>query len=558
MEDVMLPVSGSGRFVVRGNSLVAASTDARGSLSGVRWVDGGEGLGALHVTAVATNCVACLAIAVLLWLLARQRRDPQTGAALPWVASALLACGVARLFQTLGGSALREFDVTVELSAAVVLALAVVTLLRAVRRPAESSRPVAADAGMQEQMAGRSRAEAELRRVSEELRELTARHEQASRDSGAFAMLALDSSPTAQLMIDVGGRIVLFNRMAERIFGYARGELVGQPVESLIPRRLREAHAAQRSEFMRSPAMRAMGAGRDLFAVRKDGSEFPVEIGLQPLSTPGGQMVLASVIDITARKEVEDQRRKDAEALAASNRELEQFAQFASHDLQEPLRKLVSFSELLVEDLGVDLPEAAKRDLGYITDAALRMRSLVRALLDLSRSGRREMTVQDVALADCVREAIDALSVSIEEARADVSADPLPSWRGDRVLLTQLFQNLIGNAIKFRRPGDRPVVRVTCERREGRTVFGVRDNGIGIATENLDEVFRPFRRLHGRGEYEGTGIGLAICVKAVERHGGRIWATSEPGQGTHFQFTLEPESSRRSGASDREVTAVGG
>jgi PAS domain S-box-containing protein len=249
--------------------------------------------------------------------------------------------------------------------------------------------------------------------------------------------------------------------------------------------------------------------------------------------------------DITERKKLEAELRVYTEALRASNKELEQFAQFASHDLQEPLRKLISFSALLVEDLPGELPEAARKDINFITDAATRMQGLVRGLLDLSRTGRREMKVHEVSLAQCVADAVDTLAMRIEETHASITVDTLPNVQGDRLLLTQLFQNLIGNALKFIATGVRPEVCVTCRTVGSETFFGVQDHGIGIKPEYAELVFQPFRRLHGRSEYEGAGIGLAICSKAVERHGGRIWVESEHGQGAHFRFTLQPVRPRK-------------
>lgn len=229
------------------------------------------------------------------------------------------------------------------------------------------------------------------------------------------------------------------------------------------------------------------------------------------------------------------------QALAQKNAELDEFTYVASHDLQEPLRKLTSFSELLRVDLGSDLPVAAARDLDYITDAAKRMQNLVQDLLGLSRAGRRELKRERVSLSDCVVWALAALATRIEETNAEIRCDELPEVDGDPTLLTQLFQNLIGNALKFILPECAPEIRVTVERNGAELIVGVCDNGIGIASEHADQIFVPFKRLHGRSEYDGSGIGLAICRKTVERHGGRIWVDSRPGAGAHFRFTLSAD-----------------
>jgi len=228
--------------------------------------------------------------------------------------------------------------------------------------------------------------------------------------------------------------------------------------------------------------------------------------------------------------------------LAHRNEELDEFTYVASHDLQEPLRKLKSFSRLLVSDMGdVQLPERAARDLEFIHQAADRMRCLVQDLLELSRAGRAAMNVRETPLGLCLDAALDQLELQIKERNADIRREPLPTAEVDRTLITQLFQNLIGNAIKFQRGDRRPVVEVTVEDSAGGPIIGVRDRGIGIKPEFAERIFTPFKRLHGRHEYEGTGIGLAVCRKAVARHGGRIWVESAAGEGAHFRFTLSTE-----------------
>lgn len=223
--------------------------------------------------------------------------------------------------------------------------------------------------------------------------------------------------------------------------------------------------------------------------------------------------------------------------LRQKNIELDEFTYLASHDLQEPLRKLTVFSSLLRSDVGDALPEAAERDVAFIVDAATRMQALVQNLVALSRTGNGVMHDQEVALDACVDRAIEALSPMVQTVDATIKRDALPVVRGDDTMLTRLYQNLLSNALKF--CGDQPpVIHLTAEQQGEQMVLGVRDNGIGIEREYQKQIFMPFKRLHGRSEYEGTGIGLAICRKAINRHGGRIWVESQPGQGTHFKFTL--------------------
>lgn len=234
----------------------------------------------------------------------------------------------------------------------------------------------------------------------------------------------------------------------------------------------------------------------------------------------------------------EERLRQNELILSRRNAELDEFTYVASHDLQEPLRKLMSFSELLPMDLNCELTKDAARDLEFITDAARRMHVLVGDLLILSRSGRTEIQKRPIELDVCVDEAMSAVSARVDEAGAEIERDALPTVSCDKRLVTQLYQNLVSNALKFVKPDVTPMIHLTVEEADGEIVFGVRDNGIGIKPDYLQIIFSPFKRLHGRSEYEGSGIGLSICRKAVERHGGKIWVESEYGQGSHFKFTL--------------------
>lgn len=231
--------------------------------------------------------------------------------------------------------------------------------------------------------------------------------------------------------------------------------------------------------------------------------------------------------------------------LERSNEELAQFTYVASHDLQEPLRKLTAFSELLKEDIGRDLPEDAAKDLDFIMDAAQRMQTLVQDLLALSRAGRTAINLERISLQECVDAAVQALTESIRETNAIVESDPLPVLSVDRTLTTQLFQNLIANAINYRTT-DRPYIRITAVRNEDEWIIGVQDNGIGIAPAYLEQVFLPFKRLHPGSQYRGTGVGLSICKKVLDFMGGTIWAESEgEGKGSHFKFTLTTTDPRK-------------
>jgi PAS domain S-box-containing protein len=350
----------------------------------------------------------------------------------------------------------------------------------------------------------------------------------------------LESAPDAVVIADATGLIRIVNRQTEVLFGYPRAELVGRPVEALLPDRFHEVHTAHRAGYQANPHTRPMGVGLELFGRRRDGSEFPVEISLSPMGLAGEPVVISTVRDITPRKQAEERLKAAAADLARSNAELEQFAYVASHDLQEPLRMVASYTQLLARRYQGKLDEDADEFIGFAVDGARRMQDLINDLLAYSRVGTRTLQVDAVDTGRLVDGVVADLAGAIEDSGGTVARDPLPIVRGDPTQLRQLFQNLLANAVKFR--GERPPeVRVTAESRAGSWAFAVRDNGIGIEPQYLERIFVLFQRLHTRVEYPGTGIGLAICKKIVERHGGRIWVESEPGRGTTFWFTLPAE-----------------
>jgi light-regulated signal transduction histidine kinase (bacteriophytochrome) len=236
------------------------------------------------------------------------------------------------------------------------------------------------------------------------------------------------------------------------------------------------------------------------------------------------------------RREVAE-RQAAEEALRRSNADLEQFAYVASHDLQEPLRMVSSYVQLFARRYAGQVDPQARKYIDYAVDGAKRMQSLINALLEYSRVGRREQPAR-VSAEAALAQALENLSSSIVEAGARVTSDPLPDVIVDGRQLVQVFQNLVGNAVKFRRPGVPPRVHVSARIDGDEVVLGVHDNGIGVDPRHADRIFVIFQRLHTRDEYSGTGIGLSIAKKVIDRAGGRIWLESEPGQGSTFYFTL--------------------
>ncbi|MCA9241565.1 MAG: PAS domain S-box protein [Planctomycetales bacterium] len=350
---------------------------------------------------------------------------------------------------------------------------------------------------------------------------------------------AIESSPTAKVMIESSGRIVMVNRETERLFGYTREELLKENVEVLVPERFRDAHPQHRDSFLRSPSERRMGAGRDLFGRRKDGSEFPIELGLKPVHVNGRTYVLSAIVDITERKRLEQGLRESREALEQSNMELKQFAYIASHDLQTPLRTIAGFAQLLSDDFAEKLDDDARAYIGRIVSGCTRMQTLIDDLLAYSRVESRTRPFERVDMDEVLRDVASMLEADLAEVAGELRRQPLPVVQGDRSQLTQLLMNLIGNGLKYHGEVP-PVINVSAEQADGHWVFAVRDNGIGIAEQHHDKIFEIFRRLHTQHKYPGTGIGLAVCRRIVERHGGKIWAASKPGEGATFSFTLNP------------------
>lgn len=344
--------------------------------------------------------------------------------------------------------------------------------------------------------------------------------------------------------------IVLLSRQAEvlyssptvvRILGYAPEEIVGRNAFDLVhPEDVASAHA-QLERMLDSPGG-VVSATRHV--LHNDGSWHWLEwVGTNLLAEPDVQAIVINYRDITERKRAEEalgtaheELACQAEEMARSNRELEQFAYVASHDLQEPLRMIASYLELLAERYKGRLDEKADKFIDYAVDGATRMKRLISDLLHYSRITTMSRALEMIDVASAFDEVTTNLGRAIAEKRAIVTQDGLPTMVVDRTHLVQLFQNLIGNALKFCE--GTPRIHVEAKHEGRNWVFLVSDNGIGIAPEHSERIFQIFQRLHGREKYVGTGIGLAICKKIVEQYGGRIWVESRPGKGSTFFFTL--------------------
>jgi PAS domain S-box-containing protein len=344
----------------------------------------------------------------------------------------------------------------------------------------------------------------------------------------------LEAAPDAMVVVNQDGAIVLLNVQAEKQFGYSRDELVGQKVKKIFAERL--VADALRSE--EDALAQQIGTGIVLTGRQKNGSDVPIEIMLSPLESTEGILVTAAIRDITKRKKAEAHLLQKVEELKRSNGELGQFAYVVSHDLQEPLRMVASYTQLLARRYKGKLDSDADEFISFPVDGASRMQRLIQDLLVYSRVGTKAQELLDTSSENALQQALINLRGAIEESGALVTHDPLPTIPTDEVQLVQLFQNLIGNAIKYQGPGV-PRVHISATKNSKKDwIFSVQDNGFGIVPQYFEKFFGLFQRLHKREEFAGTGIGLAICKKIVERHGGSISVESQPGHGSTFRFAL--------------------
>ncbi len=367
--------------------------------------------------------------------------------------------------------------------------------------------------------------------------------EQRLRDSERHFRSWFEDAPIACHEVDSNGLVLCVNQAECELFGFRPEEMIGRPIWDFM--------APEDREKTKAGLLQRIADEQPLVPLereykRRDGSSVVMEIHQKRIRDEAGRAVglRTFLLDITQRKRAEQTLNQQADKLARSNQELEQFAYVASHDLQEPLRKIQAFGDRLKTKCGTALGDEGADYLTRMQNAAARMQVLIQDLLSLSRVASHAKPFAPVDLTDVARVVISDLEVRITERNGRVEASGLPVVFGDRGQLSQLLQNLIGNGLKFQKPGENPLVTVTGESIVLPDGLGaawkvtVEDNGIGFDEKYSERIFQIFQRLHGRAEYEGTGIGLAICRKIVERHGGTIAAYSSPGDGAKFVITL--------------------
>ncbi len=358
--------------------------------------------------------------------------------------------------------------------------------------------------------------------------------EQRLRDQQFYTRSLIESNIDALIATDPRGIITDVNKQMEALTNCTRDELIGAPFKDFFT-------DPERAEVGIQRALREKSVTDfELTACARDGRKTVVSYNATTFYDRSRtlQGVFASARDITRIKEAEGTRELLLAQLTESNTELERFAYVASHDMQEPLRMVINFSQVVARDYADKLDDDGKGYLKMIGDSAARMRDMVRDLLEYARLGHEGFKFTEVDVAVELGHVLENLSSLIDDAGAVVTSDDLPKMRGNAVQVMRLLQNLIANAIKFQPPDRVPVIHIGVSESDGQRVFYVRDNGVGIEPAFINEIFEPFRRLHTWKSIKGTGLGLAVCKKIVENHGGRIWAVSPPGVGTTFFFTL--------------------
>ncbi|MBE2226581.1 MAG: PAS domain S-box protein [Ignavibacteria bacterium] len=348
----------------------------------------------------------------------------------------------------------------------------------------------------------------------------------------------LEAAPDAVVIVGKDGIIQVVNKQTEKLFGFKRSELIGQKVEILIPAELHSRHGSHRDNFFNDHSVRPMGSGLELFAVKKSGEKFPVEISLSPIENNEEILVSAAIRDISERKAKDEKLKKLNVMLTESNNELESFSYSVSHDLRAPLRHIIGFGEKLRRIAAPKMSDEEQRLLNRITGSADKMGKLIDDLLMFSRVGRTGLSKAETDLNKIVDEFLTEISNSEKYADYVFEVKEIPRFYADPLQIKIVLDNLLGNAVKYSGKSEIKKIEVGGFTKDGENIFYVKDSGCGFDMEYKDKLFGVFQRLHRDDEYEGTGIGLATVRRIIMRHGGKVWAESVPGKGSEFCFSL--------------------
>lgn len=496
----------------------------------------------LHAGSDAMITLAYFSIPFALVHIVRQRSDLVFPHIFLWFGAFILLCGLTHAF---GIWVLWNPDYAVE--GAVKLATGIVSISTAVLvwriMPDILALPNLqqfreTNIALERQIDQRRRAEENLRELNATLErrvaERTAELEQANEQLRAVVDTAVDGI----ILIDERGTVRLFNPACERLFGYDRDEVVGRNVKMLMPESYAAEHDSYLENYHNTGERKIIGIGRDVTAQKKDGAIFPIRLSVGEADPEHSSVYVGVIHDLSERKRLEERLAGLVDQLSRTNRDLEEFAYVASHDLQEPARKMITFSNRLIESERERLSEHGRDYLDRIHSASTRMQTLIEELLNYARLGYSDIRKEPVDAAAEARRAGEDLELAIEESGATVAIGDIPAVSGDATLVHQLFYNLIANALKFSHPERRPSIAIRGARHGDRVTIEVEDNGIGIEAKHRERAFKMFHRLQGRSEKPGSGAGLAICKKIVERHGGTIEALGEPDRGTIIRFDL--------------------
>jgi PAS domain S-box-containing protein len=483
--------------------------------------------GWIHIISDFAIWGAYAAIPIILYYFISKKRDVPFSFIFILFGGFILSCGTGHLVEAIiFWHPWYRFSALIKFATAVISWATIFALIPVIPKALELKSPLELEKIVKERTS-------ELERINENLAIEVVQRKEAEEEQVQLAAL-VNSSYDAIIRKDLNSVIQSWNYGAEKIFGYTAKEIIGKSITVLIPPDLLN----EEVDIMRKVKSGGPIETFESKRLRKDGSTFDASITISPINDTNGNIIGASKIarDITKQKQMKKDLSEAMEKVKQSNQELEMFAYVASHDLQEPLRMVASFTKLLEEKYKDKLDEKANKYIAFSVNGAKRMQELINSLLDYSRIQRADTEPEELDCNEIVNEVILNMS-NIKETGVKINYLELPKVYSNKIQLSQVFQNLISNAIKYR--SSRPlVIDISAKKEKDKWLFAIKDNGIGFDQEHAERIFELFERLHSTKSYEGTGMGLAICKKIIEKQGGGIWAESEADKGSTFYFTL--------------------